>query len=215
MSLLAIPDAEPLLLVRRFDRVCHEGRAFPWRRHQEDFCQATGVSSTFKYEPTDGHYISRISAHIARESSNPFGDRALLFSRLLFDWAVGNCDNHLKNHSLLWDEGWGSCELSPLYDVTCTTFYENLDREMGVSLCPSRRIDDVTLDDLLKSAGEAGVPKDVALGEIRGLGEKFLPALRSSCEELLADGFDAARMIAEHIRTGFEQRFDAVSDDLP
>ncbi|MFR7670440.1 MAG: HipA domain-containing protein [Collinsella sp.] len=58
-----------------------------------------------------------------RASTNQMEDRFLVGYNQLFDYAVGNCDNHLKNWSLVWDESWKQVRLAPLYDVLCTTVY--------------------------------------------------------------------------------------------
>lgn len=84
------------------------------------------------------------SMRCERASTNQMEDRFLVGYNQLFDYAVGNCDNHLKNWSLVWDESWKQVRLAPLYDVLCTTVYPSLVREMGVSFGGSRKIDEVT-----------------------------------------------------------------------
>ena len=205
-ELIRIEDEEPLLVIKRFDREAVFSSEFPKRLHQEDFCQASGLLPTWKYEPTDENYVGRCASVINAQSSNPFGDRAMFFSSILFDWACGNCDNHLKNHSLLWSADWASKQLSPLYDITCTTIYPGLDREMGVSLCASRRIDDVVLEDILAVAKRAGVPEKLAKSELEELGDSFIDAVRLAERDILEQGFDAVTDIAEHIVCDFERR---------
>lgn len=203
--LIPVEGQEPLLCVERFDRTRGPlGRVC--RRHQEDFCQASGLTSSNKYEPTDGNYLNRMALVIAKESANPFGDRMLLFESLLLDWAIGNCDNHLKNRSLLWSADWGEKTLSPLYDITNTTIYPALDKEMGVSLCPSRRIDDVELADIVDSAKQAGIAKKLALGQLEGFRDEFEKALDQAENELVAQAFPEASLIASHIREEWKKK---------
>ena len=128
------------------------------------------------------------------------------FSHILFDWAIGNCDNHLKNHSFLWTPDWSSKVLSPLYDITCTTIYPELDREMGVSLCASRKIDDVTLSDVLDAAKTMGMPEKIARGELDELGRSFTKVLRQAEQELVEEGFTEASRFAAHIEQDFKRR---------
>lgn len=133
--LLLIEGCEPLLVIERFDRrvppsgeaVTLDGCEVPRRLHQEDFCQASGLRGTQKYEPTRGNYLNRCGNVIARSSSNPFGDRADFLQRIYLDYFLGNCDNHLKNHSRLWSEDFAERSLAPVYDLTCTTVYPLLD----------------------------------------------------------------------------------------
>lgn len=202
--LLPIEGQEPLIAVKRFDRI-DAGDVFLHRLHQEDFLQAL-PDFTDKYEPTDGNYANHCAWVVNEGSGNPFGDRRLLFSRLLFDWAVGNADNHLKNHSMLWSEDWFSREMSPLYDVTCTTIYPEIDREMGVSFGRSRRIDDVTREDILATARSCGVGIGFANDELEELLEKFPGALQRAIEAVCEQGFPEAEDVGLRIAESFMQR---------
>jgi serine/threonine-protein kinase HipA len=203
--LIPVEDADPALVVTRFDRVREDDSRrlnnlrVPKRLHQEDFCQAIGVPSYLKYEPTDGHYISLSANLINRSVANPFGDRVAFFERILFDYLVGNCDNHLKNHSLLWTQDWSTCELSPLYDITCTTMYPDLAREMGISLCASRRIDDVTADDIRRSSQDAGIPAEIGWKYYLDLCKRFPDVVDVVKDELVEQGFTEALEIAKFI----------------
>lgn len=205
-ALIPIKDAEPLLAVKRFDRVWEGEKGFPGRLHQEDLGQVLQVVGRLKYEPTDGHYPSLVADAIQKISSNPFGDRVFFFGRLLFDWLIGNCDNHLKNHSFVWSSDWSKRELSPLYDITCTTFYPQFDKEMGISLCESRRIDDVTIEDLGNVAHAVGVPDKIASREANELAQGFRTALQEAEKGIVAEGFPVVSEIASHIRETSEPK---------
>ncbi|HIY82696.1 HipA domain-containing protein [Rubneribacter sp.] len=203
--LIPMPNREPLLAVRRFDRIEPKapfmvgGLPAPVRLHQEDFCQAAGLPSHFKYEPTDGRYLALGARLISRASENPFGDKMMLFNSVLFDYLIGNCDNHLKNRSLLWREDWSARELSPLYDITCTTWYPALDREMGVALCESRRIDDVTAQDIRMSAKSMGMSEALGWEQYLALRKEFEAALPAAEREIADQGFPEVAEIARFI----------------
>lgn len=207
--LIPVEGCEPLIAVRRFDRL-DAGGDYLHRLHQEDFLQALPEIS-LKYEPTDGNYANHCAFLISQESRNPFGDRMLLFSRLLFDWAVGNADNHLKNHSLLWNEDWSAKEVSPLYDITCTTAYANLDREMGVSFGRSRRIDAVTRDDVLATAKACSVGARFALQALEETLDLFPQALRDSVDLVGNQGFPQAEDLGRRIEDSFLKRRDLLA----
>lgn len=119
---------------------------------------------------------------------------------------MGNCDNHLKNHSFVWNEDWSHVRLSPLYDVTCTTLYPKLSREMGVSLSRSRRIDDVTVDDVKRLSTAAGIGESIVLGELEKLLAGFQEALEKAEGEIIAEGFPEASRIAAHVSEEFDDR---------
>ena len=211
-ALLPLGVGEPLLVVRRFDRVIPEdtrtidGNDVPRRLHQEDFCQASGLTGALKYEPTRGHYLNRCGNIIQHASSNSFGDRAHFLQRIYFDYLIGNCDNHLKNHSLLWDENLDQRVVAPIYDVTCTTVYEHLDREMGVSLCESRKIDDVSTADLLAAAHELGLAEQIARGSLDELKSEILPALEQAEKDLEPLGLPQVEQVYAKVRKDVSER---------
>lgn len=194
---------QPVLAVRRFDRTIDADGSVS-RRHQEDFCQAGGLKSSMKYEPTDGHYANSCSRLLSRASNNPFGDRVLFFESVLFDYLIGNCDNHLKNKSFLWDSHWQGREFSPLYDISCTTVYPELDREMGIGLSAARVIDSVTIASISETAKSAGLPEDMAINMLRNLQRKLPDALSEAIREIgqetSSDVAEMGNRILEDIR---------------
>lgn len=208
--LLPVEGCQPLLAIKRFDRKQAPGERFARRLHQEDFCQGLGIASDFKYEPTDGHYLSLAARLVGERSANAFGDRMMLFSRVVLDWALGNCDNHLKNHSLLWSSDWRTCGLSPLYDLTCTTVYPEILREMGVSLCASRKIDDVRSEDFLSAAKCAGVPARLVQGVVEEILGSFPKALQEAAETLREEGFPEVDQVATFVEKDFQDRCAAL-----
>ncbi|MFR3924636.1 MAG: HipA domain-containing protein [Collinsella sp.] len=119
---------------------------------------------------------------VRRVSTNQMEDRLLVGYNQLFDYAVGNCDNHLKNWSLVWDEDWKQARLALLYDVLCTTIYPNLVREMGVSFGGSRKIDDVTRESVLRQMAEAGLPQGIVTGMINDTRSEVPDALRDAAQ---------------------------------
>ncbi len=212
-SLIPIEEGEPLLAVKRFDRITDETVSAenkplrPKRLHQEDFCQATGLMPDMKYEPTSGAYLSRCCNAIQNASANPFGDRACFLQTIYFDYLIGNCDNHLKNHSLLWDPSWKTPMLSPLYDITCTTVYPQIYLEMGVSLTSSRRICDVSEQDIERAGKDAGIPRTLARNFYQELLRNIVPALDAAEEAIASAGFATeAHEIAQHIRKELSQK---------
>lgn len=167
-DLIDLPGGEPLLAMRRFDRVLPDG------------AQGTG--------------------ELPPPQRLPFGDRAFLLQSVFLDYLLGNCYNHLKNRSLLWDASWRAVQLSPLYDLTCTTLYPEVSREMGVSLAPSRRVDDVREKDLSRAARDAGVPERFGVQLYREVCEE-LPAALDEAERVVAEmGFETVREVAAHVR---------------
>ena len=203
--LISVGETPPLLAVERFDRIFPadprvvDGLVAPQRLHQEDMCQAAGIPAFLKYEPTDGHYLSLVVRTLNRAAEHPLEDRLVFFEQVLFDYLIGNCDNHLKNYSLLWSEDWSLCRLAPLYDVTCTTRYSELAHEMGIALCESRRIDDVTQTDIRHAARSVGIVEEAGWQRYLDLCKRFPQALKSAESVLVEQGFAEAADIGQFI----------------
>lgn len=113
-ALLEMADGEPAYLTRRFDRT-PEGA-----RDMEDFCALAGRSPDthgrgFKY---DGSYEEM--AQLLRRHCPAYAVEAeKLFRQIMFCYAHGNGDAHLKNFSLIRGAG-NDPVLSPAYDLVCT-----------------------------------------------------------------------------------------------
>ena len=206
---------EPLLAVRRFDRVdgpgarLISGMAAPLRLHQEDFCQVESLA--LKYEPTDGDYLGLICRSASSHCANAFGERALLAQYTLFHYLVGNCDNHLKNYSLLYDRDWGVREVAPLYDVVSTVLYPDLYLEMGVSFGGDRRIDHATQASIDAAAKASGLPPRMVRSFLDELAQALPGALEEEADALTRQGFPAARKLLGQIAKGVGSRAAAVS----
>lgn len=99
-------------ITKRIDRL--PGLKEPIRLAMEDFCQLDLRASADKYKGS----CERCMKIIDRYSSFPHFDKAELFFRLLFCFAIGNSDMHLKNFSLVeTKDRSGEFILSPAYDL--------------------------------------------------------------------------------------------------
>lgn len=119
------------LLVTRYDRVQSAQNWF--RLHQEDFCQALGVSPKMKYQ-TEGGPTFFDCAHLINErSSQVLTDIDHLMKWLIFNVLIGNCDAHAKNISLLRSLD-GQWHLAPFYDMVSTRCYDNLSHNLAMAV---------------------------------------------------------------------------------
>lgn len=123
-----VPDEHPLFVIRRYDRERSEesGDGAPQmlrRVHQEDFCQAIGLTSGEKYETQKTHHTQDMAALLVGYAARPIEALGELFRRIALNYLIGNCDAHLKNYSLFLREG-AAVSLAPVYDVVCTTIYD-------------------------------------------------------------------------------------------
>ncbi|AGH95670.1 type II toxin-antitoxin system HipA family toxin [Pseudobdellovibrio exovorus] len=121
------------LLVERYDRTEGKVKGLPQRLHQEDLCQAMGISYQQKYEEEGGPTFVQAFNFVEDISVSPLEDLEQLLKWLVFNVCVGNCDHHGKNISFLMsaDRRW---RLSPFYDLLCTRIYSNLTKNQAMSI---------------------------------------------------------------------------------
>lgn len=101
------------LVVTRFDRLNTEAGIL--RLPHEDFCQATGTASAFKYESDGGPGI-RTCLKLLSGSQQAAQDPETFFKSQILFWALCAIDGHAKNFSLS-ILPLGRFRLAPLYDV--------------------------------------------------------------------------------------------------
>ena len=107
--------SQKVLVVERFDRQCHSSGKYWLRLVQEDFCQATAMPSSLKYERDGGPGLLDI-ARILRGSVNRNQDLACLVKAQILFWMLAAIDGHAKNFSIR-ILSQGRFQLTPLYDV--------------------------------------------------------------------------------------------------
>ncbi|HEX3392844.1 MAG TPA: type II toxin-antitoxin system HipA family toxin [Solirubrobacteraceae bacterium] len=122
----------PCLIVERFDR---DLSSWPPRRiHQEDLCQALGITPDFKYQHEGWRLPSyrALAGLLDEHSPAPGVDRLAGALSAVFHYLVGNADAHAKNVSLL--HGDDGVRLAPLYDIVCTAAYADLDTNLALGI---------------------------------------------------------------------------------
>lgn len=110
---IATFDGVPSFVTQRYDRVIRNGKVF--RVHQEDCCQALGVSAEMKYESDGGPGVGELAGLIERSSSDVRADRIRFAEALAFNLVAAGIDAHAKNYSLLLRAN--QARLAPLYDL--------------------------------------------------------------------------------------------------
>jgi len=200
----------PIIIIQRYDRFMSnsivEGFRAVIRIHQEDFCQACGVKSDFKYEHDGGPGFSMIRNLLVRHAKQPIEDITMLVKWGLFNYLIGNCDAHAKNISLLHNTD-GTVSLAPLYDLISTTIYDGrfgskLSRNMGMRVGMHENIDRIKAEDFEVFA------KDVRmrLQQVKIIGEELMdklqPAFGAAVTAAEEAGFPDAGEIAGRILNG-------------
>lgn len=169
---------EPVLVVRRYDRT-PDGQ----RLHQEDFCQALGISSRLKYEADGGPGQSRYLDLLARHSADPLEDRAALLDLIAFCYLIANDDMHAKNVAVLHTP---SVRLAPAYDLLSTGVYPHLKREMATAIDGIYDAEQLRAIHWRKHFRQIGVSEALfgdRLGALARRVEAAVPAARAQMEQ--------------------------------
>lgn len=212
---LGLPTAEYRVLstrgqgfaicLKRFDRTTPServegiGTPIAGRLHQEDFCQAMGFSAALKYE-RDGHgYFGRCVRLIQKASANPARDLGLFLDNIIVDYLLGNCDNHLKNYSLVYAPDWRTCRMAPAYDKICTVRYGQYRDNMAIPLgddTARRALSRSGVETCLKSAG---VPMRLFERHLVSMTGRIDDALSQAVKQVSGLGLDVPPVLPETI----------------
>ena len=172
-------------LVKRFDRILSK------RIH---FASAmTLLGKTDGASAADGTSYLDIAAFIKSYGAQPKQDLIELWKRIVFNMAVSNTDDHLRNHAFIFTKnGW---RLSPLYDVNPVPYGDELslnvdeeDNSINIDLAIQTAVrfgiseTDATTyaKDILTIVKENWEKRATALGLSRRLIEEMRPAF-SAC----------------------------------
>ena len=177
------------LLSLRFDRRIAGGGVT--RIHQEDFCQALGLPALMKYERR-GTDAARFSAaavsDLLNRSNAPATERRSFMLSAFFNLAIGNTDNHAKNHALLYDTG-PVPRLAPLYDLQPVRLTGRYTDELAFRIGGADRFDTMTADDIADFMGLFGLRTAAARQRfIEGEIAPMLEALDAAASELPQHG---------------------------
>lgn len=123
---------ETAVVVTRYDRIA-TGETIR-RVHQEDLCQALGISPARKYQNEGGPGPVQIVRLLrgamrpaaAEDAVNRFADA------LAWNWLIAGTDAHAKNYSLLL--AGPEARLAPLYDVASALPYGTLERKLRLAM---------------------------------------------------------------------------------
>jgi serine/threonine-protein kinase HipA len=160
------------LLVRRYDRILKERNQVK-RLHQEDFCQALGISYKNKYQQEGGPSFKDCYHLLQQISLNPIRDTDNLLRWQIFNVLAGNSDGHAKNLSLLYNTK-NQAELAPFYDLVCTRAIERIDTKLALSVGGEFDPDKISLPHWEKMASECNIRSQYLKKIIREMSEILL-----------------------------------------
>ena len=192
---LNVPEAKlekfsPLgstFLIKRFDRMGSK------RVH---FASAmTLLGKTYGASAADGSSYLDIAAFIKSYGAQPKKDLGELWKRIVFNMAVTNTDDHLRNHAfILIDKGW---ILSPLYDVNPVPYGDEL------SLNVDEEDNSISIDLAVQTAVRFGISESDAEAQA----EEILKIVRDNWEKTAA-GYGLTRRQIEEMRPAFSACYE-------
>ena len=191
----SLEDEDILFATKRYDRKIKDksrklnGLDVPYRLHQEDFAQAMGIPAIHKYEKNKDRYLKQLFDVLKNYSAEPITDQLKLWDICIFNYLVGNTDNHIKNLSLLYGEDLKTIRLAPAYDIISTMVYDNCTENMAMSIDGIYDINQITRESFEKEAEYIGLGKKVAMKKFDTMVNKFVKAMKLAQNELKEQGF--------------------------
>ena len=169
-------------LVKRFDRILNK------RVH---FASAmTLLGKTDGASAEDGTSYLDIAAFIKSYGAQPKRDLIELWKRIVFNMAVSNTDDHLRNHAFIFTEnGW---ELSPLYDVNPVPYGDEL------SLNVDEEDNSINIDLAIQTAVRFGISETDATTYVKNI----LSVVKENWEKR-AMALGLSRRLIEEMRPAF------------
>ena len=176
------------VVIQRYDRATADGGLV--RLHQEDICQALGLSPNKKYENQGGPTIATLAGLLRKYSTDADGDISRYRDALIFNWLIAGSDAHAKNYSIFLSGD--NVRLTPLYDLASGLPY---------------REEYETVQDI-KLAQKIGRGYSLRRSDRRSAWEHAAVALRLPVENVL----DRAEQLAEEVCGAFEKAVDELPD---
>lgn len=174
-------------LIKRFDRLENK------RVH---FASAmTLLEKTDGASAADGSSYLDIAAFIKSCGAQPKKDLVELWKRIVFNMAVTNTDDHLRNHAFIFtDRGW---VLSPLYDVNPVPYGDEL------SLNVDNEDNSISIELAVQTSVKFGIPKPDA----ETYAEDILKIVRDNWEKS-ANEYGLSRRKIEEMRPAFSACYE-------
>ena len=187
---------QPVYLIERFDRQADQASGATWRRHIIDTCQLLNKSRTFKYTGATLPALASAIEHCRSKAAA----RLSLYRWLVFNFLIGNNDNHLKNVSFL--QGPEGVEIAPFYDMLSTQVWATKamanekatwpNEALTIPLGSAKKFNGTSFDDLLAAGAQLGLARATCARELGVLvrdvpvaAEKLLKAVEKETATLV------------------------------
>ena len=194
------------LFVKRYDRTFQTFSSIQ-RLHQEDLCQARGLSPAHKYQNEGGPGCAEISETIWAHSKEPLEDVRTFARATLLNWIIAGIDAHAKNFSMLIGAG-GQARLAPLYDIASELPYDSDFEKLKLAnkIGGKYRLRDISARHWIRFARDISLPPE----EVLNMGKTLAGNLPEVFSEIVsrerAGGFDHPIMTRMSDRLGARSR---------
>ncbi len=171
-------------LVKRFDR--DNGRRIHFASAMTMLGKTDGASAT------DGSSYLDLVSFIKSVGVRPKEDLKELWKRIVFNMAISNTDDHLRNHGFILEKnGW---VLSPLYDINPVPYGDELSLNVGET------DNIISIDNAIESAKYF----ELTLEEAKAIANEILSIVKHNWEQL-AEKYKLSRNEIEQMRPAFSE----------
>ncbi len=192
---LPVPEAQILqigkyevYLVSRYDRVATKSGIA--RIHQEDFCQALGTSRLKKYEENGGPGFAACTPVLLHPlMADALVAREKFIQCAFFNYAIGNCDAHGKNFSLLYqphrapENNTERVQLAPFYDLVSTRVYPDLDQKFAMAIGKTFRFDKIAAHSWKQLAADMQIRAERLFALMGAFSLQLMPEVETLAEK--------------------------------
>lgn len=181
-------DGISAIISERFDRIIGDGQIR--RVHQEDFAQALSLPASMKYERQGNGERTFRNSNIARmlsSTSSPAVAKRQFLLTTIFNFAIGNTDNHAKNHALIYDTG-AAPRFAPLYDLLPILLDPNVIHDLSLRIGQAELGEQVTKEDFSELMATFGITRSAQARFIKRDIAKMLSKIDEISEPLTSLG---------------------------
>ncbi|MBL8027735.1 MAG: HipA domain-containing protein [Fibrobacteres bacterium] len=170
-GLIPLRSGELSFITKRIDRTPTGDKLC-----MEDFCQIAERLTEDKYRGS----TEKVGKLILQYSEYPGIDLVDYFSRVVFNYIIGNSDMHLKNYSLI--ESSTGLRLAPAYDLVSTVLVLPEDREESALTINGKKakLNRSDFDSLAKSLGLSEKQRDNVYSNYEECSDKFIISINDS-----------------------------------
>ena len=122
-------------------------------------------------------------------SADPMTDQLKLWDICIYNYLVGNTDNHIKNLSLLYSPDLKSIRLAPAYDIVSTVIYETSTENMALSIGGIYALSKIERQSFEAEAKHIGLGTNLAMKRFDTMVSHFYEALNKAVIDLELQGF--------------------------